>query len=77
MKRTQFSGRHTKELEDWIDKHTAELPPLENFILPGGGLASAQLHVCRTVCRRAERRVAPLVEAGEVDYLLNYTYQKI
>jgi cob(I)alamin adenosyltransferase len=49
-------------LEAGIDRMTAELPPLTNFILPGGTLAAAQLHVARTVCRRAERIVAELQE---------------
>ncbi|MBL8165219.1 MAG: cob(I)yrinic acid a,c-diamide adenosyltransferase, partial [Anaerolineae bacterium] len=49
-------------LEAGIDRMTADLPPLTNFILPGGTLAAAQLHVARTVCRRAERIVAELQE---------------
>lgn len=67
LDRVAFNSRHTVELEEWIDEYTKELPPLENFILPGGSLTSASLHVARTVCRRAERRVAPLVEKDEID----------
>ncbi|XP_043190568.1 corrinoid adenosyltransferase-like [Amphibalanus amphitrite] len=55
------------ELEAWIDEHTARLPPLTNFILPGGGVAGATLHLARTVCRRAERVVTPLTRADRVD----------
>ena len=43
-----------------MDRLSQELTPLENFILPGGSPAAAQLHVARTVCRRAERRVITL-----------------
>jgi cob(I)alamin adenosyltransferase len=49
-------------LEQTIDQMTAELPELKNFILPGGTLAAAHLHVARTVCRRAERCVIHLAE---------------
>lgn len=48
------------ELEGAIDEAEGELAPLMNFILPGGTLAAAQLHVARTVCRRAERLVVSL-----------------
>lgn len=44
-----------KEIEQEIDKMDSELPPLSNFILPGGTQASSAFHVCRTVCRRLER----------------------
>lgn len=47
-------------LEDTIDTMTAELEPLSNFVLPGGTVAAANLHVARTVCRRAERMVTAL-----------------
>ena len=50
------------ELETWIDELDGELPPLDAFVLPGGCEAGAQLHVARTVCRRAERKVSGLVE---------------
>lgn len=48
------------ELEASIDTMTHELPPLHNFILPGGCRLAAQAHVARTVCRRAERRIITL-----------------
>jgi cob(I)alamin adenosyltransferase len=52
--------KHVKSLEGYIDTLQKSLKPLENFILPGGTMGSAQLHVARTVCRRAERRVLSL-----------------
>ena len=51
-------------LERWIDRLDAELPPLTGFVLPGGSALGAQLHVARTVCRRAERRIVALRQAG-------------
>lgn len=50
------------DLEAWIDRLDEELPPLTAFVLPGGCGAGAQLHVARTVCRRAEREVAALID---------------
>ncbi len=54
-------------LEEAIDRMEAELPPLKNFILPGGNEAVAHCHVARCVCRRAERRVVALAQASPVD----------
>lgn len=59
--------QHAEALEDWIDTMTELLPECKSFLLPTGSVVSAQLHVCRTVCRRAERTVVPLVEAGVCD----------
>jgi len=56
----QIEDRHVEALERLMDRLSEELSPLENFILPGGGVAAAQLHVARTVCRRAERLLVAL-----------------
>ena len=56
----QVEQRHIDGLEADIDALQADLEPLSNFILPGGALAAAQLHVARTVCRRAERLLVTL-----------------
>lgn len=48
-------------LEQQIDRMNEDLPMLKNFILPAGNLATAQAHMARTICRRAERRLATLI----------------
>jgi len=58
-----------QRLEQAIDRLEATLPPLRRFILPGGSSAGALLHLARTVCRRAERRVIGL-GAGAVEPIL-------
>jgi cob(I)alamin adenosyltransferase len=57
------------ELEQAIDAMERELAPLTSFILPGGAPAAAQLHVARTVCRRAERCVVALHDDATIAYL--------
>ncbi len=52
-------------LEKAIDRMDEELPELKNFILPGGKASASAAHVCRTVCRRAERRTAVLYDHQE------------
>ena len=56
----RVSGAQVERLETDIDKLNEELDPLRSFVLPGGSAASAQLHVARTVCRRAERLIVEL-----------------
>lgn len=56
----QIEDRHVTALEQLVDRLSEELPPLPNFILPGGSSGAAQLHVARTVCRRAERILVAL-----------------
>ena len=55
-----------EELENWMDEFERGLKPLQYFILPGGGKAATSLHICRTVCRRAERAMVFLNETEEV-----------
>jgi len=56
-----------EKLEQHIDKFELELPPLTNFILPGGDIAAAQLHYVRTIIRRAETQVVQLSEKDEIN----------
>ena len=56
-----LTDEHVSQLEHEIDLFDGQLPPLTEFILPGGSRASALLHCARTICRRAERRVVSLV----------------
>ncbi|MFB5606886.1 MAG: cob(I)yrinic acid a,c-diamide adenosyltransferase [Candidatus Nitrosomaritimum yanchengensis] len=56
-----------EKLEQYIDKFESELPPLKNFILPGGDIAAAQLHYVRTVVRRAESQTVQLSEKDEIN----------
>jgi cob(I)alamin adenosyltransferase len=72
FRKAHIDDSDVERLEQLIDGLETELPPLRRFILPGGAVAGASLHVARTVCRRAERRVVslqPPVEAVLVRYL--------
>ncbi len=69
----QIEARHVDALETLIDELSAAVGPLQNFILPGGSLASAHLHVARTICRRAERQVITLAREEQIGpYVLPY-----
>jgi cob(I)alamin adenosyltransferase len=54
-------------MEEAMDEWEGELPPMTHFILPGGSPLASALHLCRTVCRRAERRVVALARTSPVD----------
>ena len=70
---TEISRQMIADLESEIDLVEASLPPQRSFILPGGNKATAQCHICRTVCRRAERCCVALSEVHPVEEsLLRY-----
>jgi cob(I)alamin adenosyltransferase len=66
-KQPRIEARHVEALEHDIDELNEGLPPLRSFTLPGGGWTSSYLHLARTVCRRAERRVVALGRSESVD----------
>jgi len=63
----RMASRHVEDLERLIDELSAIVGPLENFILPGGSLSAGQLHLARTVCRRAERAVVTLAREEDIN----------
>lgn len=63
----QLQPSWVSDMEKAIDAADREMPPLSQFILPHGTPGASALHVARTVCRRAERRVVPLVRAGRAE----------
>jgi cob(I)alamin adenosyltransferase len=70
--RLRIGPAYTKWLEGACDEVNASLQPLRSFVIPGGSLAAAHLHVCRTVCRRAERRALAVEDSNpEVVRYLN------
>jgi cob(I)alamin adenosyltransferase len=66
----RIEERHMQRLEEWIDELNEVVGPLKNFILPGGSIGAAQLHVARTICRRAERDVLTLAREEPIGRLV-------
>jgi cob(I)alamin adenosyltransferase len=64
--RTLVEAAHIARIEAGIDRWNADLPPLKEFILPGGSRAAALCHLCRAVCRRAERAVSRVGESEPI-----------
>lgn len=60
VSKASLGDEQITRLEQWIDRLEEELPPLRHFIVAGGSPAGAMLHLARTVCRRAERRIVSL-----------------
>jgi cob(I)alamin adenosyltransferase len=69
----QIEARHVQALEALIDELNRMVGPLQNFILPGGSVGAANLHLARTICRRAEREVTTLAREEPVGlFVLQY-----
>ena len=66
-KQLKYLQQRVKEFEKFIDQMTEKMPPLKNFILPGGGKAGAILHLARAISRRAERKTVALNNKQKVD----------
>jgi len=66
-KQARITAAESEQLEREIDRMNEGLPPLRSFVLPGGSRLNAELHICRTVCRRAERICVSLAASTEVD----------
>ena len=64
-----ISSDHVNAIEQELDAMNEHLEPLENFILPGGSRLIANCHMARSICRRAERNIAELAQADEVNSL--------
>lgn len=64
---TMITDKHLAQLDGWLAAYNATLPPLKEFILPGGSRAAALAHVCRTVCRRAERAIVALGQSEAIN----------
>ena len=70
LDKARIDNSRIRELESAIDQCESELDPLRSFIVPGGTAKAAALHVARTVCRRAERRVVALQHTEELPALV-------
>lgn len=64
---TLIDAAHVERLEQVLDSLNGELPPLKDFVLPGGGRAAAACHLARTICRRAERRCWTLAANEDIN----------
>ena len=62
----QVGPADVEQLERSIDQHNESLPPLRSFVLPGGNRANVELHMARTICRRAERLCVRLAEEDQL-----------
>lgn len=65
---TLLEAQRVRALDAWLEAANATLPRLKEFVIPGGSVPAAQAHMCRTICRRAERAVVQLAEVQAVSH---------
>ena len=71
--KTILTSEDVEELENLVDYYTSKVEKINEFIIPGTSLCSANLHIARTICRRAERRITTLSKQDEINpELLKY-----
>ncbi len=70
FKLPEITEESIKELEDGIDKMQEQVPAITSFTLPGGHEVVSLCHICRTICRRAERRSIAVAEQAEIDEMV-------
>lgn len=69
--------KDVKTIENWIDRITDELPPLTNFVIPGGHVCISNAHLARCVCRRAERFVTELNEISKINPVIVFYINRL
>ena len=77
VKKIQNLEKKVMKFENDIDQITKKLPPLTNFILPGGSLGASMLHFARTVCRRVERRIVSLSQKETIDFQILVYFNRL
>lgn len=70
MKLPELNKEHVLSIENEIDKLDQELPPMRNFVLPGGHVAISTIHIARCICRRAERKCITLQRELEISGII-------
>ena len=66
----ELDQTYIDRIESWIDQLNSGLPQLNSFVLPGGTLLNAELHLCRTKCRAVERKIVAYAREAEVNELI-------
>lgn len=73
----KVNAEHVERLEKWIDHYLPQAQKVKKFILPGGTSIASALHLCRSVVRRAERRVVTLTREGELNHEVRHYLNRL